>query len=49
MSGEQIFELYVNMLYAVLPCAFVIGVSNLVVSMFLNAFFKGKLKIGGDS
>lgn len=49
MSSADVFELYVNMLYAALPCAFVIGVSNLLVSTFLNAFFKGKLKIGGDS
>lgn len=42
-----VINLYVDMLGAVLPCCFVFGAANLIINMFLNAFFNGKLKFGG--
>lgn len=47
MNFDEIFELYANMLHAVLPCTFFFGACNLVINMFINAFFNGKLKFGG--
>lgn len=48
MNVSECYSLYAQMLSAVLPITLVIGGSNLIINMFLNAFFKGKLKFGGS-
>lgn len=47
MSTESVVDLYLMMLEAVLPCTFFFGAANLLINIFLNAFFNGKLKFGG--
>ena len=47
MELQQAIDLYVDMLGAALPCAFVFAVINILVNLFLNAWCNGKLTFGG--
>lgn len=47
LSSVAAVQLYVDMLRVVLPCVFTFGACNLLINMILNAFFNGKLKLGG--
>lgn len=43
----ELIALYVDMLQICLPITLFFGVSNIVINMFTNAFFNGKLRMGG--
>lgn len=49
METQQAIDLYAMVAACAVPCAFVFGVANIIVSTFLNAFCNGKLRIGGKN
>lgn len=40
-------QAYASLLALALPVTFFIGASNMAINILFNAFFHGKLKIGG--
>lgn len=44
---NDLIALYVDMLGVCLPITLFFGLSNLAINMFVNAFFHGKLRMGG--
>ncbi len=46
---QEVLTGYIEIIKAGLPIAFIIGASNLAINMIFNAFFGGRLSIGGKS
>lgn len=46
---QEVLTGYLEIIKAGLPIAFTIGACNLAINMIFNAFFGGRLTIGGRS